>query len=165
MAVEIERKFLLKDGSWRFDENGAPRQGLDLVQGYIALTPNCSIRLRKSGAKAVLAVKGAGSGPGLARSEYQYEIPLAECEAMLDEFALWPLIEKTRYKITYAHTLWEVDEFKGANSGLVLAEVELAHENQKIILPPWVGREVTEDLRYYNVHLARHPFSRWKNSG
>jgi CYTH domain-containing protein len=162
MAVEIERKFLLKDDSWRFDENGAPRQGLALVQGYIVIAPNCSIRLRKSGTKAVLSVKGGRSGPGLARSEYQYEIPLADCEAMLGEFASRPLIEKTRYKIGYAHMLWEVDEFKGANAGLVMAEVELAHENQKIILPPWVGTEVTADSRYYNAYLARHPFSQWE---
>ncbi|MDR1242596.1 MAG: CYTH domain-containing protein [Deltaproteobacteria bacterium] len=160
MPVEIERKFLLKDDSWRLDEAGLPRPGTPIVQGYLASAPNCSIRLRKSAAKAVLTIKGASNDTGMSRSEYQYEIPPADCEAMLKEFAP-PLIEKIRYKIAYAGLLWEVDEFKGENSGLVMAEIELEHENQSIALPPWIGTEVTGDARYYNARLVHYPFSQW----
>jgi CYTH domain-containing protein len=162
MPVEIERKFLLKDNSWRFDEAGLPRPGMPLAQGYLAGAPNCSVRLRKSASKAVLTIKGKVNDTGMSRSEYQYEIPLADCEAMLEEFALRPLIEKIRYKIIYAGLLWEVDEFQGENSGLIMAEIELEHENQSITLPPWIGAEVTGDARYYHACLVRCPFSQWE---
>ncbi|MDR2825678.1 MAG: CYTH domain-containing protein [Deltaproteobacteria bacterium] len=165
MPIEIERKFLLKNDRWRFYENGSGRQGITLVQGYLANTPHCSVRLRISAAKAFLTLKGkSNSASGMSRSEYEYEIPLADCESMLNEMAERPLIEKIRYKIEYEKMLWEVDEFKGENNGLILAEIELAHEKQSFALPPWVGAEVTGDIRYYNAHLVRHPFSQWEKS-
>jgi adenylate cyclase len=162
MSIEIERKFLLKNDSWRFHADNTPIQGFAITQGYLANGSNCSVRIRTTAAKAFVTIKGPGKGSkGVSRSEYEYEIPLSDAEAMLQELAQRPFIEKIRYKIEYKNMLWEVDEFKGENSGLIMAEVELANENQQLALPPWIGQEVTGDIRYYNAHLVNCPFSKW----
>ena len=97
----------------------------------------------------------------MTRFEYEYEIPLADADEMLDRLCAKPLVEKTRYLILTGGHTWEIDVFSGCNDGLVVAEIELDHENESIDFPPWVGDEVTDDKRYYNVYLVQHPYSSW----
>jgi adenylate cyclase len=154
MNREIERKFLVAGDGWR---TGA--KATEIRQGYLCGDAERSVRVRCSGGRGYLTVKGAVIG--IARSEYEYEIPAADANGLLDTLCLKPLIEKTRHVLTYRGVEWVVDVFAGDNAGLVVAEVELAHEEQTIELPQWVGREVTGDPRYLNVNLVRNPFTRW----
>jgi adenylate cyclase len=146
MAVEIERKFLVKDDTWR-----GLGKGSHYRQGYLSTEPGRTVRLRVAAGKGFLTIKG--KTVNATRSQ--------DADAMLDELCARPLIEKTRYRIEYQGLVWEVDEFEGENAGLVVAEVELAAEDQVVALPAWVGEEVTTDPRYYNANLIAHPFSRW----
>jgi CYTH domain-containing protein len=98
---------------------------------------------------------------GATRSEYEYEIPLADCNAMLDALAEKPIIDKKRYKVPLEGLTWEIDEFFGDNTGLIVAEVELESEGQTFRKPEWVGEEVTADPRYFNSNLIKHPYSKW----
>jgi CYTH domain-containing protein len=109
--------------------------------------------------KAYLTIKGITVGA--TRAEYEYEIPADDASEMLDHLCEHPLIEKTRYRLQYHGLTWEVDEFEGDNAGLILAEVELEQEDQTVILPDWVGKEVTGDPRYYNARLVTEPYTRW----
>ncbi|MDL2316553.1 CYTH domain-containing protein [Desulfovibrio sp. OttesenSCG-928-A18] len=154
MALEIERKFLLKNDGWR-----GLAEGLPIWQGYLNSARERTVRVRTVGRTAFLTVKGEQKG--FSREEYEYAIPFADAAAMLERMAERPLIEKVRYRIPFEGFVWEIDEFKGENAGLVLAEVELAAEDQLFARPDWLGQEVTHDLRYYNANLVRHPFSRW----
>lgn len=154
MKIEIERKFLLKDDSWR---PGA--MGILYRQGYLCTDPERTVRVRLGGDTAILAIKGAGDG--LARPEFEYPLPTDEARELLDHLCLQPLVEKVRYLVPFAGLTWEIDEFLGANAGLLLAEVELEQVEQTVPLPPWIGLEVTGDPRYYNAWLARHPFTTW----
>jgi len=151
---EIERKFLVRDDSWR---EGAV--GVTVLQGYLTTARECTVRVRVAGGRAWLTVKGPARG--LTRPEFEYGIPVEDAEAMLKELSVAPPVEKTRYRVPFGGLVWEVDVFHGANEGLVLAEVELEHEEQEPPLPPWVGEEVTHDPRYLNASLARHPYTRW----
>ena len=153
MAMEIERKFIVRDLDW----HPSP-PGTHIRQGYLCLDPGRSVRVRLSGEAAFLTIKGASQGAG--RLEFEYPIPPDDARQLLALCGAG-LIEKTRYKITYAGCIWDVDEFHGLNQGLVLAEVELESEEAVVELPPWVGKEVTGDKRYFNLYLAQHPFSRW----
>lgn len=154
MAHEIERKYLLKDDGWR---QGA--EGTLYRQGYLSTAAERNVRVRTIGERAYLTVKGKGEG--ITRLEFEYEIPLADGEAMLDRLCHRPLIEKVRYKIEHGGLVWEVDEFRGENAGLVVAEVELESEDQVFAVPPWVGEEVTADPRYLNANLVRRPYTTW----
>lgn len=154
MGREIERKFLVSGDAWR---QGA--KGTSFRQGYLSSAPERTVRVRSDGLKGYLTVKGRTVGA--AREEYEYEIPSAEAAEMLDRLCERPLIEKTRYAILFAGFTWEIDEFGGDNHGLIVAEVELASEGQMIALPPWAGREVTGDPRYYNSNLALRPYRTW----
>ncbi len=154
MKIEIERKFLLKNDDWRQGETGILYR-----QGYLCTDPERTVRVRIGGDTAILAIKGAGNG--VARPEFEYPIPLADAAHLLDTLCLQPLVEKYRYRVPYAGLIWEVDEFLGANAGLLLAEVELERVDQPVPLPPWAGTEVTADSRYYNAYLARHPYTTW----
>lgn len=154
MAWEIERKFRVRDDTWRRGAEGVPCR-----QGYLCLDPERTVRVRVAGGRGTLTIKGLGVGE--ARPEYEYQIPLPEAEALLDALCIAPLIVKTRYRVPYQGLVWEVDVFAGENRGLVLAEVELQRRGQEIPLPPWAGEEVTGDPRYFNASLVRHPFSRW----
>ncbi len=155
MAREIERKFLVADDRWR----AAVESSCRYRQGYLTEGGACSIRVRIAGGKANLNIKG--STLGVVRTEYEYALPLEDAEAMLDNFSLGIQIEKTRYFVRHEGHLWEIDVFEGANAGLVVAEIELDAVDEAFSLPPWVGREVSDDERYYNVYLARHPYSQW----
>jgi CYTH domain-containing protein len=153
MAVEIERKFIVTGENWR-----PSRPGGRIRQGYLCTNSARSVRVRLCGKDAFLTVKGPSRGAG--RLEFEYPIPAEDARDMLPLCA-GGIIEKTRYKISHAGRVWDVDEFHGLNQGLILAEVELESEDAAVELPPWAGEEVTGDKRYYNLYLARHPFSRW----
>jgi CYTH domain-containing protein len=154
MSLEIERKFLVKGEGWR-----AHGSGLLYRQGYLSTVPGRSVRVRLVRDKGYLTIKGAAIG--ITRAEYEYIIPAAEASEMLDELCERPLIEKTRYRIEHQGLIWEIDEFAGDNRGLIIAEVELEEEDQAIMLPDWVGKEVTGDPRYYNASLITDPFTSW----
>lgn len=148
MAKEIERKFLVADAAWREHVQARIR----IRQFYLVSQPDRSIRIRISdGSEAVLTLKF--SGPGRGRDEYEYPVPLAEAEEM-QAFATGRVIEKTRHHVRYDGYLYEVDEFAGGLAGLVIAELETPDAVPDERLPPWLGREVTDDARYYNARLA-----------
>ncbi|MFV0439463.1 MAG: CYTH domain-containing protein [Desulfopila sp.] len=154
MALEIERKYLLKDQSWR-----GLAEGILYRQGYLNGQDGATLRVRICGEQAYLTIKGPTDNG--CRLEYEYDIPRADAEEMLNELALSPIVEKIRHAIPFQGYIWEVDEFLGENSGLVVAEIELPDPEHTFPLPPWIGREVTADPRFYNSNLARNPFSRW----
>ena len=154
MGVEIERKFLLAGDAWR--TLGEPQL---LRQGYLSAEPERTVRVRVEGDQGRLTVKS--KSVGASRGEWEYPIPLADANELLDRVCLQPLVEKYRRRIDFAGHVWEVDEFIGANAGLVLAEIELDSEDALFALPPWIGAEVTADRRYFNSYLVAHPYSSW----
>lgn len=154
MGIEIERKFLLAGDAWR-----GLGQPVLLRQGYLSSARERVVRVRIEGGQAMLTIKGANVGAS--RGEWEYPIPLADAVELLDGLCEQPLIEKYRHRIEHAGMVWEVDEFLGANAGLVVAEIELASEDQPFEKPEWIGAEVSGDARYYNANLIRHPFSQW----
>lgn len=155
MAVEIERKFLLRNDDWRPQVRGSAV----IRQGYFCRTPLLRARIRIYGDKGFITLK---SEPGTrSRHEFEYEIPQADAAEIIRRFSIEPLVTKTRHDVDHAGLRWAVDVFTGPNHGLVLAEVELEHEDQPVPLPDWVGEEVTGDRRYGNSNLARFPFASW----
>ncbi|MBD2342462.1 CYTH domain-containing protein [Calothrix sp. FACHB-156] len=154
MAVEIERKFLVRGDSWRNLAKGSL-----YIQGYISTKKEATVRIRIVGNQAYLTIKGISFQ--YSRAEFEYPIPLEDAQEMLNNLCEQPLIEKTRYRIEYGNLIWEIDEFDGVNKGLILAEVELSHEQQQIELPIWIGEEVSDDPKYFNSNLIKHPFSKW----
>ncbi|MBF0193696.1 MAG: CYTH domain-containing protein [Magnetococcales bacterium] len=154
MAIEIERKFLLKNDGWR-----GLGVGTVYRQGYLSSVKERAVRVRVAGEKATLTIKGVSKG--IARAEYEYEIPMADAEAMLNNLCEKPIIEKTRYVIKHDDNIWEVDEFEGDNKGLFVAEVELNEAEQTFTKPDWVGEDVSDDNRYFNANLIKHPYSQW----
>jgi CYTH domain-containing protein len=155
MGIEIERKFLLADDSWR---PGPP--GTRYRQGYICSQEGNTLRVRLAGDEAWLTVKGKGEG--MSRREFEYPIPLEDAREMLDHLCIGHPIDKVRYRREFAGMTWEIDEFSGANEGLLVAEIELASEGQLFSLPSWIGNEVTGDSRYFNVCLSVTPYSKWE---
>jgi adenylate cyclase len=154
MAEEIEKKFLLADNGWQ-----GLAEGKAYCQGYLNSEKGRTVRVRIIGEQGFLTIKGPSDNG--ARLEFEYQIPVSDGLEMLSRLCLKPLIEKTRYCIPFAGFIWEVDVFKGENEGLLLAEIELAYVGQEFLRPPWIGREVTGDSRYYNANLVRNPFCRW----
>ena len=154
MAKEIERKFLVQGDAWR-----TLAEGCYYCQGYIPTQGKQTVRARIIDDRGYLTLKGPAQG--ISRPEFEYEIPKADAQAILTELCQQPLIEKHRYKVPMGAVVWEVDEFLGENQGLVVAEVELSHVDQKIERPPWIGTEVTGDPRYYNANLVKYPFKDW----
>ena len=155
MGVEIERKFTVRVD---FCPQGA---GTEMAQGYLSRDPQRTVRVRLADGRGYLTVKGETRG--MVRAEYEYEIPPTDARAML---ALCdpPLVEKTRYRETVAGHVWEVDVFHGANTGLVVAEIELSAETETFVLPAWAGAEVTGLHRYYNSALIAHPYNQWSDA-
>jgi adenylate cyclase len=154
MGSEIERKFLVSGTGWR-----TLAEPVWIRQGYLSSHPSRVVRVRIAGDRAWLTVKGRNDGAS--RSEWEFEVPPAEAQQMLDEVCERPVLEKRRFRIPIGPIAWEVDEFLGENSGLVVAEVELAAADQQISKPDWIGEEVTGDPRYFNSNLLTHPFSTW----
>lgn len=155
MAKEIEKKFLVKSFEWKKQATGVAYR-----QGYLSTVKERTVRARTVGDKGYLTIKGLTVG--VTRSEFEYEIPVADANALLNDLCERPLIEKNRYKVAHAGLTWEIDEFFGENKGLVVAEVELHDEHQKIELPAWVGKEVSGDPRYFNANLIKHPYTKWQ---
>ncbi len=159
MGTEIERKFLLRDASWR----NAISNSTHIIQGYLANTDRGSIRVRLENDSASLNLKSMTLG--VTRSEFDYPIPATEASVILETLCMRPLIEKTRHHVEFGGCTWEIDEFRGDNAGLVVAELELAHADQPFTAPPWLGEEVSDDPRYYNVCLVEHPYCDWGKMG
>ena len=154
MGLEIERKFLVIGTAWQVLAAGVLTR-----QGYLSSAAERTVRVRIAGDQGFLTVKGKSRG--LSRAEFEYAIPVEDAAAMLDRLCEKPLIEKTRYRVPFGAHTWEVDEFHGANAGLVVAEVELASADEEPALPPWVGREVSQDARYFSANLVKRPFTTW----
>jgi CYTH domain-containing protein len=156
MPVEIERKFRVK-GDFRKD---VVRSRL-IRQGYLSSHPERTVRIRISGERGWLTIKGMGDAKGLSRQEFEQEIALGDAEEL---FRLCEpgAIEKERHWVAAGGHIWEVDVFHGANEGLVLAEIELSSGEESFALPDWVGEEVTGDGRYYNAMLAKHPYTEFE---
>ncbi len=155
MPLEIERKFLVKGKQWQTQADGGRR----IRQAYLSNNTKNSVRVRIiDDARAKLTVKS--SYRGIVRDEFEYEIPLDDARGLI-ELRQSTIIDKVRYKVRSGGIVWEIDEFFGANAGLVMAEVELTDADQRITLPDWIGREVTGDRRYNNSQLAAHPCSEW----
>lgn len=156
MAVEIERKFLVRRGLWTPSAIGDP-----IRQGYIASSPGRTIRVRLRGDRAFLTIKGPTTG--LSRLEFEYPIPADDAAVMLRDLCD-VVLEKHRHVERHHGHVWEIDVFHGDSEGLIVAEVELASEQEVVTLPAWVDREVSGDYRYSNAWLARHPFSTWPDA-
>ena len=156
MPFEIERKFLV-----HLDKVNLPPHGNRIRQGYLPLSKDDKtiVRVRVIGGAATLAIKGENVGP--VRPEFEYSIPINDADQMLDTLCQKPLIEKTRYEIPAGSHTWEIDVFHGDNQGLVVAEIELADENDSFEKPEWLAEEVTEDPKYYNANLLENPFKNW----
>ncbi len=152
VGVEIERKFLVRE-TWR--PEGA---GIRVRQGYLPGAGEMLVRVRQEDRGAFLTLKGRTEG--IARAEYEYPIPWEDADELLARCEK-PLVEKTRYLVPSGAHTWEIDVFSGANDGLVVAEIELSHEDEPFERPDWLGAEVSGDARYYNANLAAHPFSEW----
>jgi len=161
MGIEIERKFLLRGEAWR----SAVERSVRMAQGYLndhdavaSGRQQASVRVRVAGEQAFLNLKSREAGPS--RQEFDYAIPVADAEALL-RLCVGGLIDKTRHYVHHAGWLWEIDEFAGANAGLVVAEIELPSVEAQFARPAWLGDEVTEHVRYYNLALAARPFRDW----
>lgn len=157
MAIEIERKFLLKNNSWR-EQIYASKT---IRQGYLAPVGTSSIRVRIQGDKANINIKSARLG--IKRTEYEYDIPLEDAIDMLDNLCQQPQINKTRHLLKVGRHTWEIDEFYDDNDGLIVAEVELEAEDEAFEKPDWLGQEVSDDRRYYNVSLVKNPYKSWSS--
>ncbi len=153
MGQEIEYKYLVVTDDWR---EGA--RGQLLRQGYLNRGPQRTVRIRIAGEAAYLTIKSLRTG--IVRDEFEYSIPVADAEQLLS-MCLPPLIEKRRYEVEYRGHTWEVDEFLGDNAGLIVAELEVPSVETPFELPPWVGRDVSEDPRYFNSQLAETPYNTW----
>jgi adenylate cyclase len=154
--IEIERKFLVRNDSFKkeaFAKN-------HIAQGYLSSVPECTVRVRIKGEKGFLTIKGASNDSGLSRFEWEKEIPVSEAKSLL-LLCEKGVIDKTRFEIKKGNHVFEVDEFYNDNEGLIVAEIELASENDTFEKPDWLGKEVTGDIRYYNAYLSKNPFKNW----
>ena len=154
MALEIEHKFLVIGSEWKNQTTGILYR-----QGYLNTVKERTVRVRTIGDRGYLTVKGLNHG--LSRLEFEYEIPHADAEQMINELVEQPIIEKYRYRIAQDMLTWEVDEFLGSNAGLVIAEIEVPNSHFIFAKPNWVGKEVSNDTRYFNNNLVLHPYQTW----
>lgn len=158
MALEIERKFLIK-GSFKEEAYKTTR----IIQGYLSSVPERVVRIRIKGDKGFITIKGTNNVSKVSRFEWEKEIPLDDAKQLLT-LCEPGVIDKTRHLIknTDGKHVWEVDEFHGDNTGLIIAEIELSDENEPFDKPSWLGNEITDDLRYYNASLVKNPYKNWK---
>ena len=156
MAIEIERKFLVLNDSYKID---CFRKNY-ISQGYICSASGRTVRIRIKNDKGYITIKGGSSSSGLSRYEWEKEIPRTEAEALM-KLCAPGMIEKFRYEVKAGKHIFEVDEFLGENEGLIIAEVELESEDEAFEKPAWLGKEVTGDRRYYNSMLTKNPFTTW----
>lgn len=156
MAHETERKFLVTSADFKKEAFKETR----IIQGYLSSVPERTVRVRVKGKTGFITIKGIGNSSGVSRYEWEKEIPLNEAEDLM-KICEPGVIDKTRYEVKAGDHKFEVDEFYGENQGLVVAEVELANEEEQFIKPAWLGTEVTGDAKYYNAMLMKHPFTKW----
>lgn len=154
-GIEIERKFFIDIDSWQ-----PKHDGTSIRQGYLSVDKERTVRVRQKGERGYITVKGATKG--FSRVELEYEIPVQDAIQMLDSLCLRPLVEKTRYVEEHEGQKWEIDVFHGDNDGLVIAEAELSSEEQELLLPKWITKEITGDKRFYNSYLSQVPYSQWR---
>ncbi len=157
MPVEIERKFLVKNDSWW----STVTHSTQIRQAYLAPPSKASVRIRVEGDRANINIKSATLG--MERMEYEYPIPVKEAQEMLDHLCDKPQISKNRHRVKCGDHIWEIDEFFGDNMGLIVAEIELESPDEIFEIPDWLGMEVTDDKRYYNVSLVKHPYKNWQD--
>lgn len=156
MALEIERKFLVTSEDFKFETLKSTR----ITQGYLSSLPGRTVRVRIKGDKGFITIKGESNDSGTTRFEWEKEIPVEEANELL-KICEPGLIDKTRFEIKSGNHIIEVDEFYAENLGLVVAEIELSNENEIVIKPSWLGKEVTGDTKYYNSALTKIPYSKW----
>ncbi|TRZ66729.1 MAG: CYTH domain-containing protein [Rhodocyclaceae bacterium] len=154
MGKEIERKYLVDLAAWK-----PQGPGTHFKQGYLNTQKERVVRVRIEGAQAKLTIKGVNVG--VTRAEFEYLIPVDDAAILLDNLCEQPLIDKHRHKEVHGGKTWEIDIFHGENDGLVVAEIELASEDEKFEVPAWVAREVSSDSRYYNSNLLKNPYKSW----
>jgi adenylate cyclase len=154
--IEIERKFLVTSDAFKKEAFAQNR----IAQGYLSSVPERTVRVRIKGDKGFLTIKGASNETGLSRFEWEKEIPVDEATALL-KLCEKGIIDKTRFEVKIGNHIFEVDEFYGENEGLIIAEVELKSETETFEKPIWLGKEVTNDIRYYNSYLNKNPFTNW----
>jgi adenylate cyclase len=154
--IEIERKFLVTSEAFKKEAFAQNR----IAQGYLSSVPERTVRVRIKGDKGFLTIKGASNETGLSRFEWEKEIPVDEATALL-KLCEKGIIDKTRFEVKIGNHIFEVDEFYGENEGLIIAEVELKSETETFEKPIWLGKEVTNDIRYYNSYLNKNPFTNW----
>ena len=156
MAQEIERKFLVKDDSFKELAFSFSR----IAQGYICSTRGRTVRVRIRDDKGYLTIKGPAGENGLSRYEWDKELPLTEAQELM-KLCDPGMIDKVRYLVQCGKHVYEVDEFHGDNEGLVVAEIELASEDESFEKPDFIGEEVTGVVKYYNSFLMKYPYSKW----
>ena len=154
--VEIERKFLVTSEAFKEEAFAYNR----IAQGYLCSLSERTVRIRIKGTMGFITIKGASSESGLSRFEWEKEIPLDEAEALL-LLSEKGIIDKTRFEVKIGKHTFEIDEFYGENEGLIMAEIELKSENENFEKPSWLGKEVTNDMRYYNSYLSQNPYKKW----
>lgn len=157
MGKEIERKYVINQALWQ-----PQGSGIHFKQGYLNSQKERVVRVRIEGEKAKLTIKGVTQG--VTRSEFEYAIPTEDAAILLDNLCEQPLIDKHRHKEMHGGKLWEIDVFHGDNEGLIVAEIELATEDEKYELPTWVVEEVSSDPRYFNSNLLSNPYCKWKKA-
>ena len=154
MGQEIERKFLVRNDTWRRNATRTRYR-----QGFLSTELERTVRVRIAGDRGTLTIKGKTIGA--TRAEFEYDIPVADAAELLDTLCRRPLIEKVRYVLREGAHTWEIDVFEGDNTGLVVAEIELQAEDEAFERPDWLGEEVTDDPRYFNAHLVKSPYATW----
>lgn len=154
MAKEIERKFLIDAALWNWQ--GKP---VHMSQAYLCIDETKVMRVRIAGEKAFLTIKS--NLKGISRDEFEYEIPLDDAQKLLS-LKVGAVVEKTRYLLEFGGKIWEIDVFEGENKGLIVAEIELEHEDEFFQKPEWAMEEVSTDEKYYNFNLSVIPFSKWQ---
>lgn len=157
MSQEIERKFLVKDSSYKDMAFSSSR----IIQGYICSDRGRTVRVRIRNEKGFLTIKGASTDNGLSRYEWEHEIPVEEAHELM-KLCQPGMIDKMRYLVKSGKHTFEVDEFYGENDGLVVAEVELDSVDEEYEVPPFLGEEVTGQVKYYNSFLMKCPFKEWQ---
>ena len=155
MGLEIERKFLLKNNSWKKEI----KETIFIRQGYLNSKVERTVRIRIQGEQGVLTIKGKNQN--VTRKEFEYQIPLDDALHLIS-MCEKPVIEKTRFLISSNRCTWEIDVFDGENKGLVIAEIELSSEEESFDIPNWLGKEVSSESKYYNSSLITNPYSKWK---
>lgn len=154
--IEIERKFLVTSFDFKNDYFAKN----EIAQGYLSSHPERTVRIRIKANKGYLTIKGIGNESGISRFEWEKEIEIEEAKQLL-KLCEKGVIEKTRYEVKSGNHTIEVDEFHGENNGLIVAEIELKDENDSVEKPHWLGKEVTNEERYYNAYISLHPFKNW----